>query len=128
MPELAEPWLCQWAGCEEAHAQTGFSRPQHFYSHETSHAEVTEPSIVKINQDISYSGDSRQGHSLQVGLVHQQGGQRLQAEGAHAGPHWREDDWMSHMWRSLLKQVTRDEGYECVSIVLKLQGKVSGSL
>ena len=59
--------------------------------------------IVKTSQEIIYSGDSRQGNSLQVGLVHQQGGQRLQAEGAHAGPHWREDDWMSHMWRSLLK-------------------------
>ena len=40
VPELADPWLCQWAECEMAHAQTSFTQPQHFYSHVTSHAEV----------------------------------------------------------------------------------------
>ena len=68
--------------------------------------------IVKMvsYEDICYSGDSRQGHRLQVGLVYQQGGQRVQAEGAHEGSHRGEDDRVSHMWRSLLKQVTGDEG------------------
>ena len=37
VPELAEAWQCQWAGCPLA-ADT-FSQPSQFYTHVAAHAE-----------------------------------------------------------------------------------------
>ena len=37
VPELAEAWQCQWAGCPLA-ADT-FSQPSQFYAHVAAHAE-----------------------------------------------------------------------------------------
>jgi len=36
-PEVTDPWLCQWVGCEMA--ESGFTQPRRFYLHVSEHAE-----------------------------------------------------------------------------------------
>ena len=53
-------------------------------------------------------GDQGPGDRVQVALLQQQGGERLQAEGASPGPHPGEDDRLPHLRSALLKQVTTE--------------------
>ena len=37
VPDLSEPWSCQWEGCDQS--ETSWSRPREFYHHVSEHAE-----------------------------------------------------------------------------------------